>query len=214
MINEKEIIRYLGYGHNTPDEETMDLIRECYAELERVASPKHIYRRLNVEITVDNHILAAELEMHSSNLAKNLRGCEEIILFAATLGSGTDMLMNKYSRIAISKAAILQACGASMIEDYCNACQHSIGQELALEGLYLRPRFSPGYGDLSLRYQQSVLDMLNARKSIGIYLSEGDVMIPEKSVTAIMGISKDNTRCYIEGCEVCSKINCAFRRDG
>ncbi len=213
MINEKEIIRYLGYGRNTPDSETMDLIRECYSELEKAAAPKHIYRRVPVEVTPDNMIIAEELKMHSAALAKNLLGCGEIILFAATLGNGTDMLMNKYSRLAISRAAILQACGAAMIEDYCNECQRNIEKTLAKEGLYVRPRFSPGYGDLSLAHQKKFLDSLNARKSIGIYLSEGDVMIPEKSVTAIMGISGENTRCHIEGCEACNKINCAFRRD-
>lgn len=213
MINEKEIVRYLGYGRNKPDSEMMDLIRVCYSELEKVATLKHVYKRMKVKITADNRILAAGLEMHSSSLAKNLKCCEEIILFAATLGSGTDMLMNKYSRIAISKAAIIQACGTAMIEDYCNACQRSIEEELMQEGLYVRPRFSPGYGDLSLRHQQSVLNILNARKTIGIYLSESDVMIPEKSVTAIMGISKDNIRCHINGCEACNKINCDFRRD-
>lgn len=213
MINEKEIIRYLGYGRNTPDSETMELIRECYTELEKAATPKHIYRRMQVEVTADNRILTAGIEMYSSKLSKNLRGCEEIILFAATLGSGTDMLMNKYIRLAISKAAVLQACGASMIEDYCNACQRSIEKELSAEGLYVRPRFSPGYGDLSLEHQQKLLDILNARKSIGIYLSEGNIMIPEKSVTAIMGISRNDMKCHIEGCEACNNINCAFRRD-
>ena len=80
MINEKEIIRYLGYGRNIPDSDTMKLIRECYTELEKAALPKHIYRRMQVEVTADNRILTEGIVMYSSNLSKNLRGCEEIIL--------------------------------------------------------------------------------------------------------------------------------------
>lgn len=213
MITEKEIIRYLGFGRNKPDDKTLELIRECSDELERAATPKHTYRRMAVFVTDDNYIIADGLKMHSANLAKNLRGCGEIIVFAATLGNATDMLMNKYNRISISRAAILQACGAAMIEDYCNACQRKIEQELATENLFVRPRFSPGYGDLSLEHQNAVLSLLNAHKTVGIHLSEGNVMIPEKSVTAIMGISNVNSRCHIEGCELCDKKDCPFRRE-
>ncbi|MGN0375577.1 MAG: Vitamin B12 dependent methionine synthase activation subunit [Butyrivibrio sp.] len=213
MITEKEIIRYLGFGRNIPDERTMELIHECSDMMEKAAAPRHVYRRMGINITPEDYIMAEGLNMHSRNLSKNLRGCGEIILFAATLGTAPDMLMNRYGKLSVSRAAVLQACGAAMIEDYCNQCQLNIEEQLAPEGLYLRPRFSPGYGDLSLEHQKAVLKLLNAHKTIGVYLSDGGVMIPEKSVTAIMGISRENNRCHIEGCEACDKINCDFRRE-
>ena len=77
---------------------------------------------------------------------------------------------------------------------------------------YVRPRSSPGYGDLSLTYQAEFLRVLEATKKIGIVLSEGGVMIPEKSVTAVMGLSREQTKCHIEGCESCRNKNCAYRR--
>ena len=67
-----------------------------------------------------------------------------------------------------------------MIEDYCNQCQKKIEEQAAAEGFYVRSRYSPGYGDLSLTYQAEFLRVLEATKKIGIVLSEGGVMIPEK----------------------------------
>ncbi len=213
MISVNEAVRYLGYKGNTPDERTMNLIYTCIDEIERVSEPKSIYRQFDLKITEDNYVQAAGLSMHSSNLAKNLKGCTKIFFMAATLGNGPDRLMNQYTRLSISKAAILQAVGAAAIEDYCNSIQKKIEQEAALSKLYIRPRFSPGYGDLSLNHQADFLRVLNADKTVGIILSEGGVMIPEKSVTAMMGVSSINSRCHIEGCESCNNINCPFRRE-
>ncbi len=97
----------------------------------------------------------------------------------------------------------MQAVGAKTIEDYCNRCQKKSKNRQRQKGFYVRPRYSPGYGDLSLTYQAEFLRVLEATKKIGIVLSEGGVMIPEKSVTAVMGLSREQTRCHIEGCESC-----------
>lgn len=122
------------------------------------------------------------------------------------------MLMNRYNKLSIAKAAVLQGVGAAAIEAYCNECQKALEEELKAEGLFLRPRFSPGYGDLPLTIQKEFLDVLAAYKTVGIILSDGGVMLPEKSVTAVMGISSENSRCHIEGCEICGKKDCAYRR--
>ena len=212
MINKKEVERYLGYGKNIPDERTTELIEECIRQIEKIAQPRSIYRIFDLKLKEDQ-IEAAGMKMQSRNLARNLKGCEKIVFFAATLGNEPDILMNRYSRLQISKAAVLQAVGAAAIEDYCNRCQKKIEEQAAAEGFYVRPRYSPGYGDLPLAIQGRFLDTIEATKRAGIYLSEGDIMLPEKSVTAIMGVSEVNTRCRMEGCEVCANITCAYRRN-
>jgi len=55
----------------------------------------------------------------------------------------------------------------------------------------LTPRFSPGYGDLSLDHQKGLLKYVEADK-IGISLSETMVMLPEKSITAVIGWKERN----------------------
>ena len=77
--------------------------------------------------------------------------------------------------------------------------------ELEEEHLYLRPRFSPGYGDFDICYQEPVVRMLNCAKTIGLTLTDSFMMTPTKSVTAVIGISTQKDRCPISGCEVCTK---------
>ena len=153
------------------------------------------------------------LTFHSKSLTANLAGCEEVFFFAATLGSETDRCMRRLVKLDIAKAAVMQAVFAAALEAYCDKCEESLKKEVNAEGLFLRPRFSPGYGDFSLSVQKDFLDALQATKRIGIYLSEGDIMIPEKSVTAIMGIAKEKRNCHEEKCEACANRDCAYRRE-
>ena len=187
QMREREIIRYLGYKKIQPDEQVMMLIHQCMEDVARTAQPRHIYRRFALTHLSAGHMQAGGVELLSNSLERNLKDCSEVIFFAAT--------------------------AAEAIECYCNLCQKNIEKEAAKDGLFVRPRYSPGYGDLSLDVQSSFLKALNAQKTIGLFLSEGGVMQPEKSVTALMGLSHIRTGCVTEGCEACSKKDCSFRRD-
>ena len=105
-----------------------------------------------------------------------------------TMGEGGAVSVS-YTHLDVYKRQVLQSTAAEAIECYCNLCQKNIEKEAAKDGLFVRPRYSPGYGDLSLDVQSSFLKALNAQKTIGLFLSEGGVMQPEKSVTALMGLS-------------------------
>ncbi|MDO5417145.1 MAG: vitamin B12 dependent-methionine synthase activation domain-containing protein [Lachnospiraceae bacterium] len=149
----------------------------------------------------------------SRNLSRNLKDCERILVFAATLGLGADHLIQKYSRIQMSRAVVLQAAAAAMIEEYCDTVCSEIREEYESRGWYLRPRFSPGYGDFPLSCQPQLLDGLEAGKRIGIKLTDSCLMMPSKSVTAVMGVSRKPYRCEVKGCEACGKTDCAYRRE-
>ena len=77
-----------------------------------------------------------------------------------------------------------------MIEDYIDECEKELSGKLQ-EGQSLRPRFSPGFSDFTLEYQKLFMDVLRLDKTIGIHLTDGGIMLPEKSVTAIIGIIEE-----------------------
>ena len=147
----KEAVRYLGYGRNAADERTLALIEDAFAELERTAAPKSVCRIFDVEQTEDGRIIIGNMEIRSSSLGRNLKGCTKAVLFGATLGAGTDMLIRRASLTDMAKAVVLQSCAAALLEEYCDEEQLKIGRELEKQHLYLRPRFSPGYGDFDIQ---------------------------------------------------------------
>ena len=69
----------------------------------------------------------------------------------------------------------------SYADDICDDLEKSCAHRLT-------SRFSCGYGDLPLALQREIFPALQVTKHIGVTLTEGDLMMPTKSVTAIVGI--------------------------
>ncbi len=211
-ISRKEIFRYLGYGRTEPDSRVKDLAESCIAELEREAAPKAVSRAYPLSLGQDGVIDGGCFQTVSRNLWKNLKDCTEIVIFAATLGAGADHLIRKYMQVEMSRAVVLQAAATAMLEDYCDSLCREQQEAYEREELYLRPRFSPGYGDFPLNVQEQILNALEAGKRIGIKLTDSLLMVPTKSVTAVMGVSPKPYRCDVKGCEACRKTDCLYRR--
>lgn len=208
----KEAIRYLGYGRNAADERTGSMIEKAFEEVKKTAGPRSIWRVFDIEWMEDGRIKAGSLQISSGSLSRNLKGCPKMVLFGATLGAGIDRLITRTSLTDMAKAVILQACAAAYLEEYCDRTQEKIGSELEKDGLYLRPRFSPGYGDFDIHYQEPLMRMLDCAKTIGLTMTDSFMMTPTKSVTAVIGASPVKERCPAAGCEVCDKQDCEYRR--
>ena len=182
-IRRREILRYAGC--DVPDASVMELMESCLTEAAGALTYKVCWRELDVSVRGDQ----CEFDvffLSSRQLARNLDGCSRVILFAATVGVGIDRLITKYSRIAPSRALMLQAIGAERIEALCDAFCADMEKQM---GASLRPRFSPGYGDLPLSVQKNIIALLDTPKRIGLSLNDSLMMSPTKSVTAFAGIT-------------------------
>lgn len=177
---EKEVLRYAGCKE--PTEEICELIKVCYEELENRLTYRLCYRKLSLEIS-DDHCDFGCFSVRSRDLAKNLKGCKSVIVFAATVGVATDRLIARYNRVSPARALIMQALGAERVEALCDEFCKTLAAEYNT-----RPRFSPGYGDLPLAVQKELFAALECYRHIGISLNESLLMAPSKSVTAFVGI--------------------------
>lgn len=211
-IRTREAVRYLGYGKHAADEKTLGMISDSFKELETVASANSICRIFNLKLKEPNYLTIGKMNIESNNLFKNMRGCAEAAVFGATLGTGVDFLMKRYTLTDMAKTVVLQACAAALLEEYCDVYQEELREKLAEEGKYLRPRFSPGYGDFSIHHQEALLNAIQAPKLIGLTMTKGSMLTPLKSVTAVIGISTEMGPCHVKGCEECSKTDCTYRR--
>lgn len=189
----------------------LELISSCVQELENTVNPKHSCREF--PLTLENETIDGGcFRTASGALQKNLKDCESILVFAATLGTGADYLLRRYSRVRMSRAVVLQAAATALLEEYCDKICGQLAREYEEKGQFLRPRFSPGYGDFSLEVQPQLLEALEAGKRLGIKLTDSLLMLPSKSVTAVMGVSRIPQRCRTQGCEECLKTDCLYRR--
>mgnify|MGYP003297629351 FL=1 len=211
-IRTKEAVRYLGYGKNAVDDKTLQEIQDSFRELERLADKKSIYRIFELSLKDENELKIGNVEIYSRNLRTNLKDCKQVVLFAATLGTEVDRLIRKMQVVDMAKAVVMQACAATLLEEYCDELQQKIAEHMQEQGKYIRPRFSPGYGDFSIQHQKDVLAMLEASKRTGVTMTDSYMLTPTKSVTAVIGIGDVEMNCNLNSCEECDKTDCTYRR--
>ncbi len=184
-LNEREVFRYMSCKF--PDEQTKKLFSRCISECESVLSYKACFCEFPLVFSGDEIDLGFA-KTKSKSLSVNLRGCVKVILFAATIGHGMDRLIKAQSLVSPAKAVCLQAIGSERVESLCDTLNDELKEQYKKQGFNLKPRFSPGYGDLPLSLQREIFSALNCRKLLGISLGENLMMTPSKSVTAIIGV--------------------------
>jgi len=210
QINMKEIFRYMGCKEATED--VFALCNECLAEIKGKLTYKVCYDSFDIDVC-QNSVNLGFVTFDSNGLSANLKDCHKAFIFAATIGLEIDRLISKYSRLSPSKALCFQAIGAERIESLCNIFNDEITANCQDQGLYTRPRFSPGYGDLPLNLQRNIFTVLDCPRKIGLSLNESLLMSPSKSVTAIIGVSKTPKSCSTISCIDCTKNDCQYRRE-
>ena len=203
-IDPKEVAVYLGYYSAKTDENTNNLIKICTEEFLNAADFRACFAE--VEVSADVGISLDGKKIICNSLKRNLAGCEKAYVFAATTGIESHRLIERNSVISPLKGMVTDCVGSAAIEAFCNKINLSFDNCECL-----RPRFSPGYGDMPLECQRDIIEFLQTKKNIGMTLTDSLMMVPVKSVTAIIGIGKEKNKCTGPGCMICSGINCPYR---
>ena len=203
--NKKEAMRYLGYRGQELSNEILKMIDEIAGEAEKAATPRHC--TVSDELCRDGGELflkSSGMALEGQSIKNHLKNCDKVILLAATLGIETDRLIRMYEARDMTRAVIFDACASALIETCCDGICTSLEREAGKEGLYPTKRFSPGYGDMPLSAQPGLIRVLDAQRKIGLTLSDSLIMLPRKSVTAIIGLSRERQSCGGYGCDMCS----------
>ena len=203
-LNRNEAVRYLGGAGISLNYRMDRLMDECEKEILEKANPKFLYTELD---------LPNEEFMQGKDIENHLSGCRKAIVMCATLGAEIDKLI-RISQIAdMAKAVVIDSFASVAIEQVCSKADELIAEKYP--DCYMTFRFSPGYGDYPIGLQQKILTLLDAPRKIGLTTNESCLLIPSKSVTAVMGLSDSPIERRKRGCAVCNmRDKCKYRRNG
>lgn len=214
-INQNETIRYLGYGNHTPDENIMAIMDECEKMLTERINPAYVYKIFDLEYTPEGNIRPAgtSITFFGNDIREHLKESSKILMMCATLTQETDRMIRLAGITDKAKSLVLDAMSCAAIEQVCDRVCSEI--HAAYPQYYQTKRFSPGYGDFPLETQEEFLRVLDASKRIGVTLTQGNLMIPMKTVTAVAGLSENELPEKKTGCCCCSRNKtCKFRKAG
>lgn len=215
-IDRDEVLRYLGHNGQKLDDNMIKLIDECRKEIVNIISPRFVYRYMNVKSEEDGVLVeGTSLVLKGDDIRNHLKNSNECALLAVTLGNEIERKTRQYERINLTKGIILDACATTAVEEVCDMVENEIREYAQKKDMGITFRYSPGYGDLPLDIQGSFLNVLEAQKKIGLTASQNNLLIPRKSVTAIIGIIDKNIKIKKRSCIECNNYeNCSFRRKG
>lgn len=159
------------------------------ASVLKEAEPRFIFREYDIEICNDGVRVQGGAVFKGVSITKRLEGCAKCAVLAVTLGHGIDRAIRRLQFTDMASAFIYDACANAYIEEVCDKAQEEIAEAARNSGFGITKRYSPGYGDFGLENQAELLRLANAAAGVGISLSADNLLIPQKSVTAVIGLS-------------------------
>lgn len=207
----REVLHFLGWRGSPVEEQVLQQIQSAMAVAQKELEAHTIVRHFALES--DMHLANTVFTPGGSDICRLLSDSDGAILMAATLGAQSERLLLRYQARSSSDALIMDAVLSAAIEAVCDEQESLLRKEYLESGYYLTDRFSPGYGDMPLEQSKEICAVLQSEKNIGLTVSRSGIMIPRKSVTAIIGVSKTPQKRRPSPCTVCHmRDSCTLRK--
>ncbi|MEG0831634.1 MAG: hypothetical protein RSE47_00030 [Acidaminococcaceae bacterium] len=155
---------------------------------------------------------ATDYVVPSLQLRRHLGQATQVVVLAATIGDGVEQAATAaFADNRYTLGLLLDAAGTTLVEQAANALGRFLTQRFAGRGFYLTPRFSPGYGDWDLGEQAKIVPLAEAAV-IGVTLTTSLMLLPRKSITAVLGLQSAEAVVGPTACELCHLRECTLRQ--
>ena len=206
-VDRATALRYMGAAGWQPDAASTALLDNAEQQLMKTATPRAVWRRLPVTVL--------PLQNCGHDLERHLKGCDEVLVMTATLGSEVDTLLRRMELTDIALAATTDAMASVLLEQVCDALEEELRAELLKSGRYLTGRFAPGYGDCPLELNDEICLAADSVRGCGVAVTGQHLLAPRKSTTALLGIADHPVTGTLAGCSTCHlRETCVFRKKG
>lgn len=191
VIPKNKVLARLGIMRGAEDKLAAvgELIDEQISLAEKIITPNQTIAFEQITLKspdeTDIHEAFSIKSVHIYNLLKE---SFSVYAFAVTIGAHLEEKRDSYiAEKETTRALILDAAGSVAAEELAEMANKEIDRTAEESGFAVTRRFSPGFGDWPLSGQRNLLEWLGAER-IGIILTDKFTMVPEKSVSAIIGI--------------------------
>jgi hypothetical protein len=213
--DEEEILRYVGFRGQDINDSLRSSIKRCAALTEQAASPRFVtvesapVRILKKGVDLDGLILKGkDIRLHLGQASAG-------ILMGVTVGVEIERLIQYHRRQSMLDVLLIDAAATDLIEQICSRIENSLRNIYQKQGLDITDRFSCGYGDLPIEAQPNIIRVLDAPRAIGLTCSSSLMLVPQKSVTAILGVIPPGSYRSVRGCQNCkNRKHCLYRKEG
>lgn len=191
MLSYGDVLGQLKFNKHLTgiDASCEEKIKEIIAQSKDLLNPQGYFDAFDIENLSDSEVLLERFgKINSVKIAELVRGCSDVVMFLVTVGGSiSEEIVKSADDKNVFRALVLDAIGSVAVEQCADEINYIVTMQAKMEGLKTTRRFSTGYGDFDvMEHQPRILKNLDADK-LGVTLSESGIMIPEKTVTALIG---------------------------
>lgn len=214
QLNRAEALRYMGQASGVCDEQLEQVMEVAEQILLKTIKPRYLFKVFDIRMCEDGVELSnCSLRLPGNDIKQHLEKCEKAVLMCATLSSDVDALIRKEELQDVLRAFAVDCLASVAIEQLCDKVELVIKENFS--EYEMTWRYGVGYGDLPISLQKDFLNVMNAPKMIGLNVTNSNILTPRKSVTAIIGLSKEKIEHAKRGCAVCNmRETCQYRKKG
>jgi hypothetical protein len=214
-IDRQQVLTNIGYADDyTPSARITSLVNDYIENYHDLLSPAydHVVRDI-LGVNGNRVTIEGDITFESGVIARLLEPCEQVAVFALTIGSYLEDLVAYLAEEGlVLQATVLDAIGSGAAEELAVFVKETVRGKAAEVGRVVSRRFSPGYCDWNVSQQEAVFAALGG-KTAGVRLSESSLMMPRKSVSGVIGIGRPGHGIEeYNPCRTCLKEDCPGRR--
>jgi hypothetical protein len=214
-IDKQHVYHYIGYNGNHKLSARISSLVDDYAKhAHHLINPLYSYVIKDVEWARGSiAFIEDSIIFKSQVVVQLLEQCQQVAIFLVTIGKYLEETAWKLARDGlILQATVLDAIGSDAVEKVADHVQDKIKELAGAQGLVTSRRFSPGYCDWNVGQQRMLFHALTGNTS-GVRLTGECLMIPQKSISGIIGIAAQNGNVEnYNPCQTCNKQDCPGRR--
>ncbi len=215
-IDKKNVCHYIGYNDDSHKQSPRisSLVDDYVKNAHQLINPLYSYLIKDVEWARGSiAFIGDSIIFKSQVIVQLLEHCQQVAIFLVTIGKYLEETAWKLSRDGlILQATILDAIGSDAVEKAADRVQDIIKELAEAQGLVTSRRFSPGYCDWNIGQQRMLFHALTGN-TLGVRLTGECLMIPQKSISGIIGIGPQNGNVEnYNPCQFCNKQDCPGRR--
>lgn len=214
-IDKSKVYKYMGYDNaSKPTGRVASLIDEYMENAPSLIEPSYTYTVKDIELVQGPLVFAEDVAvLESKTLAGLLEHCEKVAMFVATIDEHLENMSKWLAKSELMlQASCLDAIGSVAIQSVADFVQTRVERLASSENLVISRRLSPGWCDWDISQQRAIFQAANG-SSVGVRLTDGCLMIPQKSVSGIIGLgTPDSGTDSYNPCKICDNFNCPERR--
>ena len=213
-IDKNEVLRYLGYKNQHISDDLNEKINYLIENAYEIISAKTVWEVFEPEFNDSVALKGTAMQFSGSDIKNHLLGAKKVAVLALTLGINVEREILRYQQTDMVSAVICDAIFDAATESVADEAEAEIAAFAKKEGLFTNYRYSPGYGDFPLDVQGGIISVLNCEKRIGLTVTPCNILLPRKSVTAVIGLFDKEQEKIIHNCQNCNmKDNCKSKRE-